>query len=162
TKNVNEKADKLLSIGCFCIGTNQVDMRAATNAGVAVFNSPYSNTRSVAEMVVGLIIMLKRRVPEKSNSAHEGGWLKDHKGCYEVRGKTLGIIGYGHIGSQVSVLAEAMGLKVIYYDIAPKLPLGNAVPMKSLNDLLKLSDIVTLHVPGGKDTENIMSKARIK
>jgi D-3-phosphoglycerate dehydrogenase len=162
TQKVIDSAQKLYTIGCFCIGTNQVDMKAATKAGIAVFNSPYSNTRSVAELVIGNAIMLIRRIPEKSNAAHKGDWLKDHRGCYEMRGKTLGIIGYGHIGSQVSVLAEAMGMKVIYYDIAPKLPLGNATPVKSLNEMLKLSDVVTLHVPGGKGTENIMSAARIK
>jgi D-3-phosphoglycerate dehydrogenase / 2-oxoglutarate reductase len=162
TQRIIEKAQKLYAIGCFCIGTNQVDMRAATKAGIAVFNSPYGNTRSVAEVVIGNAIMLIRRIPEKSNAAHKGGWLKDHHGCFEMRGKVLGIIGYGHIGSQVSVLAEGMGMKVIYYDIAPKLPLGNAVPVKNLNELLRLSDIVTLHVPGGKGTENIMSRNRIK
>jgi D-3-phosphoglycerate dehydrogenase / 2-oxoglutarate reductase len=162
TEKVIERAQKLLTIGCFCIGTNQVDMKAATIGGVAVFNSPYSNTRSVAEIVIGNAIMLIRHIPEKSNAAHVGGWLKDHRGCYEMRGKTLGIIGYGHIGSQVSVLAEGMGMKVIYYDIAPKLPLGNAVPVKSLNELLKIADVITLHVPGGKGTENMMSAARIR
>jgi D-3-phosphoglycerate dehydrogenase / 2-oxoglutarate reductase len=162
TAKVIEKAQKLLTVGCFCIGTNQVDIKAATKAGIAVFNSPYSNTRSVAEVVIGNAIMLIRRIPEKSNAAHKGGWLKDHNGCYEMRGKTLGIIGYGHIGSQVSVMAEAMGMKVMYYDIEPKLPLGNAIPVKTLSELLKVSDIITLHVPGGKATENIMSRARIK
>ena len=162
SQKVLEKAQKLYTIGCFCIGTNQVDLKTATKHGVAVFNSPYSNTRPVAELVIGNAIMLIRRIPEKSRAAHEGSWLKDHHGCFEMRGKTLGIIGYGHIGSQVSVLAEAMGMKVIYYDIAPKLPLGNAMPVKSLAELLKLSDIVTLHVPGGKGTENIMSRQRIK
>jgi D-3-phosphoglycerate dehydrogenase / 2-oxoglutarate reductase len=162
TQKVIDNAQKLLSIGCFCIGTNQVDMKAATKAGIAVFNSPYSNTRSVAELVIGNAIMLIRRIPEKSNAAHKGGWLKDHTGCYEMRGKTLGIIGYGHIGSQVSVLAESMGMKVAYYDIVPKLPLGNAIPVKSLAELLKVADVVTLHVPGGKGTENIISKARLK
>lgn len=162
TAKVIEKAQKLLTVGCFCIGTNQVDIKAATKAGITVFNSPYSNTRSVAEVVIGNAIMLIRRIPEKSNAAHKGGWLKDHNGCYEMRGKTLGIIGYGHIGSQVSVMAEAMGMKVMYYDIEPKLPLGNAIPVKTLSELLKVSDIITLHVPGGKATENIMSRARIK
>jgi len=162
TQKVVDHAQKLLSIGCFCIGTNQVDMKAATKAGIAVFNSPYSNTRSVAELVIGNAIMLIRHIPEKSNAAHKGGWLKDHTGCYEMRGKTLGIIGYGHIGSQVSVLAEAMGMKVLYYDIESKLPLGNAIPIKSLAELLKLADVITLHVPGGKGTENIISRARIK
>jgi D-3-phosphoglycerate dehydrogenase len=162
TQKVLERASRLLAIGCFCIGTNQVDMKAATLAGVAVFNSPYSNTRSVAELVVGSAIMLIRHIPEKNEAAHRGVWLKDHRGCYEIRGKTLGIIGYGHIGSQVSVLAESMGMKVIYYDIAPKLPLGNAVPVKSMNELLKHADIVTLHVPGGKGTDNLMSASRIR
>ena len=162
TKKVIEAADKLLGIGCFCIGTNQVDMKAATMAGITVFNSPYSNTRSVAELVIANAIMLIRRIPEKNTAAHRGDWMKDSKGCFEIRGKTLGIVGYGHIGSQVSVLAESLGLKVVYYDIEPKLPLGNATPIKSLTDLLKKSDIVTLHVPGGKGTENLLSSARIK
>ncbi|MDX2000785.1 MAG: phosphoglycerate dehydrogenase [Chitinophagales bacterium] len=157
-----QSAEKLLGLGCFCIGTNQVDLKAATQLGITVFNSPYSNTRSVAELVIANAIMLIRRIPEKNSGAHLGEWLKDSKGCYEVRGKTLGIVGYGHIGSQVSVLAESLGLKVIYYDIEPKLPLGNAMPVKSLGDLLKKADIVTLHVPGGKGTENLLSAARIK
>jgi D-3-phosphoglycerate dehydrogenase len=162
TKRVFEKAEKLLGVGCFCIGTNQVDVKTATQDGVTVFNSPYSNTRSVAELVIANIIMLMRRVPEKNTAAHKGDWMKDSSGCFEIRGKTLGIVGYGHIGSQVSVLAESLGLKVIYYDIEPKLPLGNATPIKSLTDLLKKADIVTLHVPGGKGTENLLSAARIK
>jgi D-3-phosphoglycerate dehydrogenase len=151
-------AKKLLAVGCFCIGTNQVDLNAATIEGVPVFNSPYSNTRSVAELVLAESIMLMRRIPERNAAAHQGRWLKDAKGSNEVRGKTLGIIGYGHIGSQVSVLAESLGLNVLYYDVDPKLPLGNAVTAGKLNDLLKQSDIVTLHVPGGSGTELLMGE----
>lgn len=162
TEKVIKKAHKLLSIGCFCIGTNQVDLDAAMEVGITVFNSPYSNTRSVAELVLAEAIMLIRRIPEKSEAAHKGEWLKDAKGSHEIRGKTLGIIGYGHIGSQVSVLAEALGLKVIYFDIEPKLPLGNAIPVDSLNSLLKKSDIVTLHVPATPDTVNLLSKSKIR
>jgi D-3-phosphoglycerate dehydrogenase len=147
TKKVLDAAVKLQAIGCFCIGVNQVDLKAATKNGVAVFNAPYSNTRSVAELVIGLSIMLIRRIPDKNKAAHEGVWMKDAKGSYELRGKTLGIIGYGNIGSQVSVLAEGLGMKVIFYDTETKLPLGNAEDKKSLRELLKHSDIVTLHVP---------------
>jgi D-3-phosphoglycerate dehydrogenase len=162
TQKVLDKAHKLLSIGCFCIGTNQVDMGAATNKGVAVFNSPFSNTRSVAELVIAECIMLMRKTIEKNDAAHKGIWLKDSKDCFEVRGKTLGIIGYGHIGSQVSVLAESLGLKVIYYDVEPKMPLGNAEPVKKLEQLLKKADIVTLHVPGAKSTKNIINEKTLK
>jgi len=162
TQKVIDKAHKLLSIGCFCIGTNQVDMGAATNKGVAVFNSPFSNTRSVAELVIAECIMLMRKTIEKNDAAHKGIWLKDSKDCFEVRGKTLGIIGYGHIGSQVSVLAESLGLKVIYYDVEPKMPLGNAEPVKKLEQLLKKADIVTLHVPGAKSTKNIINEKTLK
>ena len=162
TKKAFAAAEKLLGVGCFCIGTNQVDLHAATLSGITVFNSPYSNTRSVAELVIGNMIGLMRRVPEKNAAAHRGDWMKDSSGCFEVRGKTLGIVGYGHIGSQVSVLAESLGLKVVYYDVEPKLPLGNASPMRSLNDLLKRSDIVTLHVPGGEGTKNLISQSRIQ
>jgi len=162
TQKVLDNAHKLLSIGCFCIGTNQVDMVAATNKGVAVFNSPFSNTRSVAELVIAECIMLMRKTIEKNDAAHKGIWLKDSKDCFEVRGKTLGIIGYGHIGSQVSVLAESLGLKVIYYDVEPKMPLGNAEPVKKLEQLLKKADIVTLHVPGAKSTKNIINEKTLK
>jgi len=162
TQKVIEAAGKLWGIGAFCIGVNQVDLKAATRAGVTVFNSPYSNTRSVAELVIAEAIMLIRRIPEKNRAAHQGDWLKEAKGSYELRGKTLGIIGYGHIGSQVSIMAEAMGLKVLYYDVEPKLPLGNATGFRSLPDMLKKADIVTLHVPGGSGTKNLMSKERIK
>src|SRR5258708_31754308 len=147
TKNVLDAAKKLQAIGCFCIGVNQVDLKSATKNGVVVFNAPYSNTRSVAELVIGLSIMLIRRIPDKNKAAHEGIWMKESKGSYELRGKTLGIIGYGNIGSQVSVLAEAFGMKVIFYDTVTKLPLGNAEDAKSLKELLKRSDVVTLHVP---------------
>ncbi|MEX2478235.1 MAG: phosphoglycerate dehydrogenase [Gracilimonas sp.] len=156
TKKVIEKASKLKAIGCFCIGTNQVDLDAAMQAGITVFNSPYSNTRSVAELVIAESIMLMRRIPLRDKKAHEGIWLKDAKESYEVRGKKIGIIGYGHIGSQVSVLAENMGFDVLYYDIEPKLPMGNASRMESLDDLLERSDIVTLHVPATPGTKNMM------
>lgn len=158
TKKVLEHADKLLSIGCFCIGTNQVNLKAATHEGVAVFNAPYSNTRSVAELVIGLCVMLIRKITDKNAAAHRGIWLKDAKGSYELRGKTLGIIGYGNIGSQVSVLAEAMGMNVIYYDIVTKLPHGNAKQIRSLTELLKQSNIVTLHVPSDKSTRNMINE----
>jgi D-3-phosphoglycerate dehydrogenase len=157
TSRVITSASKLLGIGAFCIGTNQIDMNAAVANGVAVFNSPFSNTRSVAELVIAHCINLMRRVFEKSEAAHRGVWLKDSNDSYEVRGKTLGIVGYGHIGSQVSVLAENMGMKVIFYDIEPKLSLGNASPVKSLNELLNQSDIVTLHVPGLSSTKKMIN-----
>lgn len=161
TKKVIEKATKLKAIGCFCIGTNQVDLDAAMMAGITVFNSPYSNTRSVAELVIAESIMLMRRIPLRDKKAHEGIWLKDAKDSYEVRGKKIGIIGYGHIGSQVSVLAENMGFDVIYYDIEPKLPMGNATRMESLDELLERSDIVTLHVPATPGTQNLMDAENI-
>ncbi len=158
TQNVIAQTDKLLAVGCFCIGTNQVNLNKATDAGIAVFNSPYSNTRSVAELVIAEIIMLIRRIPEKDKACHEGVWLKTTKGgSNEVRGKILGIIGYGHIGSQVSVLAEAMGMKVIYYDIEPKLPMGNAIPSETLEELLEKADVVTLHVPATPLTKNMIN-----
>jgi D-3-phosphoglycerate dehydrogenase len=158
TAAVLEKAKKLVTIGCFCIGTNQVDLIKATELGIPVFNSPYSNTRSVAELIIGNSIMLLRKIPEKNKKAHEGTWLKDAKGCYELRGKTIGIVGYGHIGTQVSVMAEGMGLKVIYYDIESKLPLGNATSVETLEELLERSDIVTLHVPGTPQTKNMIGE----
>jgi len=144
TENILKDAGKLLGIGAFCIGTNQIDMTAATNNGIAIFNSPYSNTRSVAELVIAHCINLLRRIFEKSEAAHRGKWMKDSSNSYEVRGKTLGIIGYGHIGSQVSVLAESVGMKVLFYDVEPKLILGNAIQVKSLDDLLKRSDIISV------------------
>lgn len=156
TEKVLQKAAKLKAIGCFCIGTNQVDLEAAMKAGVTVFNSPYSNTRSVAELVIAESIMLMRRIPLRDKKAHEGVWLKDAKESYEIRGKKIGIVGYGHIGSQVSVLAENMGLDVLYYDIEPKLPMGNATRINTLDELLSHSDIVTLHVPATPSTENMI------
>lgn len=162
TSNVLKAAQKLQAIGCFCIGTNQVDLISATDNGVAVFNAPYSNTRSVAELVMGAAIMLIRRIPDKSVAAHKGQWQKDAKGSYELRGKTLGIIGYGNIGSQVSVLAEALGMKVIFHDIETKLPLGNAVDMKSLKDVLSNADVVTLHVPDTPQTKNLINRKNLK
>ncbi|MBL0273299.1 MAG: phosphoglycerate dehydrogenase [Chitinophagaceae bacterium] len=161
TKNILNAAKKLQAIGCFCIGVNQVDLRAATQNGVVVFNAPYSNTRSVAELVIGASIMLIRRIPDKNKAAHEGIWMKEAKGSYELRGKTLGIIGYGNIGSQVSVLAEGLGMKVLFYDVETKLPLGNAEDAKSLKKLLGLADVVTLHVPETVQTKNLINKTNL-
>ncbi len=162
TSKVLEAAKKLQAIGCFCIGVNQVDLKAATKAGVVVFNAPYSNTRSVAELVIGASILLIRRIPDKNKAAHEGIWMKDAKGSYELRGKTLGIIGYGNIGSQLSVLAEALGMKVRFYDTETKLPLGNAVAAKNMKDLVSNSDIISLHVPDTSLTRNLINKSVIK
>jgi D-3-phosphoglycerate dehydrogenase len=162
TPSVLKAASRLQTIGCFCIGTNQVDLNTATDNGIAVFNAPYSNTRSVAELVIGAAIMLIRRIPDKSTAAHKGNWLKEAKGSYELRGKTLGIIGYGNIGSQVSVLAEALGMKVIYYDVETKLPLGNAMDMKTLKDVMSHADILTLHVPDTAQTKNLINRKNLK
>jgi D-3-phosphoglycerate dehydrogenase / 2-oxoglutarate reductase len=162
TKNVIEAADKLLAIGAFCIGVNQVDLKAATEKGVAVFNAPYSNTRSVAELIIGLSVMLIRKIADKNSAAHRGEWLKDATGSFELRGKTLGIIGYGNIGSQVSTMAEAMGMHVIYFDAATKLPHGNAKQIRDLNELLKESNIVTLHVPSDSTTRNMINADTLK
>jgi len=162
TKGVIEAADKLLAIGAFCIGVNQIDLKAATEKGVAVFNAPYSNTRSVAELIIGLSVMLIRRIADKNAAAHRGEWLKDAKGSFELRGKTLGIVGYGNIGSQVSGLAEAMGMQVIYYDVANKLPLGNAKQVSDIKDLLKRSNIVTLHVPSDSTTRDLINADTLK
>ncbi|MEP6711410.1 MAG: phosphoglycerate dehydrogenase [Ferruginibacter sp.] len=162
TAKVLEAAKKLQAIGCFCIGVNQVDLDAATINGVAVFNAPYSNTRSVAELVIGASIMLVRKIIDKNKAAHEGAWMKDASGSHELRGKTIGIIGYGNIGSQVSVLAEGLGMKVIFYDAETKLPLGNASDSKTLKDLLRQSDIVTLHVPESGSTNNMINKINLK
>jgi D-3-phosphoglycerate dehydrogenase / 2-oxoglutarate reductase len=158
TKKVLDAAEKLQAIGCFCIGVNQVDLKAATRNGVAVFNAPYSNTRSVAELVIGASIMLIRKVIDKNKAAHAGQWMKDASGSYELRGKTIGIIGYGNIGKQVSVLAESLGMKVIFYDTEIKLPLGNAESRKSLKEVVSKADIVTLHVPELESTRNLVSK----
>lgn len=162
TPRVLAHAKKLQAIGCFCIGVNQVDLKTATQQGVAVFNAPYSNTRSVAELVIGLAIMLIRRIPDKNKAAHEGIWMKEAKGSYELRGKTIGIVGYGNIGSQVSVLAEAIGMKVRFFDVVTRLPLGNAESTRSLKELVSLSDIITLHVPETTQTKNLINKAIIK
>ncbi len=162
TEKILSAAPKLQAIGCFCIGVNQVDLDAATKYGVAVFNAPYSNTRSVAELVIGSSIMLVRKIIDKNKAAHEGKWMKDAKGSHELRGKTLGIIGYGNIGSQVSVLAEALGMKVVFYDVETKLPLGNAISIKHLKDLLQQSDVVTIHVPELSTTKNLINKTNLK
>lgn len=162
TPAVLDAAKKLQAIGCFCIGVNQVNLGSATEHGVAVFNAPYSNTRSVAELVIGLSVMLIRRIPDKNKAAHEGIWNKDAKGSFELRGKTLGIIGYGNIGSQVSVLAEALGMKVIFYDALTKLPLGNAVAKRTLKDVMSQADIVTLHVPENDSTKNMINKTTLR
>lgn len=161
TRKVLEHAEKLVAIGCFCIGTNQVDLDAAREFGIPVFNAPYSNTRSVAELVLAEIIMLMRGIPEKNAVVHRGGWNKSAKDSYEVRGKTLGIIGYGSIGSQLSVLAESLGMKVIYHDVITKLPLGNARQVANLEELLQNADIVTLHVPDLPETRGMITKREL-
>ena len=156
TERVLENASKLQAIGCFCIGVNQVNIDAATKKGIAVFNAPYSNTRSVAELVIGAAIMLIRRIPDKNSAAHKGIWLKEASNSYELRGKTIGIVGYGNIGTQVSVLAEAFGMHVIYYDVVTRLPLGNAQSRKTLEELVGEADIVTLHIPDTRQTKNLI------
>lgn len=161
TEEVFAAAEKLIAVGCFCIGTNQVDLTAAKRRGVPVFNAPYSNTRSVAELVVAEVIMLMRGIPQRNWSCHEGGWDKSAAGSHEVRGKTLGIVGYGHIGSQVSVLAESMGMAVRYVDIVEKLAIGNAQACADLDELLAVSDVVTLHVPDTPDTRGMIGAREI-
>ncbi len=162
TPAVLEAAKKLQAIGCFCIGVNQVALQSATKNGVAVFNAPYSNTRSVAELVIGSSIMLMRRVTDKNISCHKGIWLKESSGSFELRGKTLGIIGYGNIGSQVSVLAEAIGMKVIFYDVETKLPLGNATDMRTLKDVMSQADVITIHIPETSHSKNLINKSNLK
>jgi D-3-phosphoglycerate dehydrogenase len=162
TPAVLQAAKKLQAIGCFCIGVNQVNLESAITSGVAVFNAPYSNTRSVAELVIGASIMLIRRIPDKNKAAHEGIWMKEASGSFELRGKTLGIIGYGNIGSQVSVLAEALGMKVIFYDVETKLPLGNASGVRTMKEVLQQADVVTLHVPETPQTRNLINKQNLK
>ncbi|MBK8946735.1 MAG: phosphoglycerate dehydrogenase [Ignavibacteriae bacterium] len=157
TSEVLANAKKLVAIGCYSIGTNQVDLDAARQLGIPVFNAPFSNTRSVAELVISECILLIRGIPEKNFNAHIGKWEKDSSNSYEVRGKNLGIVGYGHIGSQVSILAEAMGMNVYYYDITKKLNYGNVTACSTLDELLKVSDIVTLHVPENETTKNMIS-----
>ena len=161
TKEVFDAANKLIAVGCFCIGTNQVDLKAATQKGVAVFNAPYSNTRSVAELVLAQAILLLRGIPEKNAKAHRGVWVKSATNSYEIRGKTLGIVGYGSIGSQLSVLAEALGMKVCFYDIITKLPLGNATQVDSMEALLGQSDIVSLHVPETGATQDMIGATEL-
>jgi D-3-phosphoglycerate dehydrogenase / 2-oxoglutarate reductase len=161
SRELLEAAPKLAAIGCFCIGTNQVDLTAAALRGIPVFNAPYSNTRSVAELVIGEIIMLLRGIPAKNALVHRGGWTKSAEGSVEVRGKTLGIVGYGHIGTQVGILAEHLGMRVIYYDIQGKLPLGNARPVTKLASLLAESDVVTLHVPETPATKNMIGRPQL-
>ncbi len=162
TAKVLEAAERLFCVGCFCIGTNQVDLKAARTRGIPVFNAPYSNTRSVAELVIGEIIMLMRGIFAKSSLVHAGGWMKSAKDSYEIRGKTLGIVGYGHIGTQVSILAEAMGMQVRFYDVVRKLALGNARPCDTLDELLRESDVVTLHVPDTAQTRNMIGAEQIR
>jgi len=149
-------AKKLLTIGCFCIGTDQTDLDAASTNGTAVFNAPFANTRSVAELVLGEMIMLARQVIDRSNECHGSKWNKSAAGCVEVRGKTLGIVGYGHVGSQLSILAEALGMHVIFYDVVPKLPLGNAAARDSLEEVVRNSDFLSLHVPAEAGTNNLI------
>ncbi len=161
TPQVLKRAKKLFAVGCFSIGTNQVDLIAAKQQGIPVFNAPFSNTRSVAELVIAEIIMLMREVPARNAAAHRGDWLKAVGNSVEVRGKNLGIVGYGHIGSQVSILAEAMGMNVLYFDIEKKLSLGKAFVCESLNELLQKSDVVTLHVPETPDTRNMISDEQL-
>ena len=162
TEKVLQHAEKLQAIGCFCIGTNQVNLNAARKKGIVVFNAPYSNTRSVAELVIGASIILIRKILDKNKAAHEGQWNKDAKGSFEIRGKTLGIIGYGNIGSQVSILAESLGMKVIFYDTVTKLPLGNAESRKTLKDVVSKADIITIHIPETQQTKNLINKALLK
>ncbi|UCX06019.1 phosphoglycerate dehydrogenase [Shewanella glacialimarina] len=158
TAEVLSHAEKLVAIGCFCIGTNQVDLAAAEKLGVPVFNAPFSNTRSVAELVIGEIIMLMRGIPQRNAQCHRGGWLKSANGSVEVRGKTLGVIGYGHIGTQLGILAETLGMRVIFFDIEDKLPLGNASQIHSLETLLATADVVSLHVPETPQTKDMFGE----
>jgi len=162
TEEVLKEANRLLCIGCFCIGTDQVDLEAAENRGIPVFNSPFSNTRSVAELIIAEIILLSRRLGDKSNDMHKGIWDKSAKDCHEIRGKTIGIVGYGHIGSQLSVLAESLGMNVIFYDIISVMPLGNCKRKEMLEELLEQADFVTLHVPKTDQTKNMITEKQLK
>ena len=161
TQRVLDNAPKLLTVGAFCIGTNQIDLRAATEKGVAVFNAPYSNTRSVVELALAEMILLMRQVPDKSAQLHQGVWDKSASGSHEVRGKTLGLIGYGSIGTQLSVLAESLGMRVVFYDIAERLALGNATQCKSMREVLEQSDIVSLHVDGRASNANLIGASEL-
>lgn len=158
TEEVLQHAEKLVAIGCFCIGTNQVDLTTAEKLGIPVFNAPFSNTRSVAELVIGEIIMLMRGIPQRNAQCHRGGWLKSANGSVEVRGKTLGVIGYGHIGTQLGILAETLGMRVVFFDIEDKLPLGNALQVHSMDDLLASADVVSLHVPETPQTKDMFGE----
>lgn len=161
TESVLAETRHLVAIGCFCIGTNQVDLDAAEARGVPVFNAPFSNTRSVAELILAEVVMLLRGIPQKNAAAHDGRWLKSASGSHEVRGKTLGIIGYGRIGTQVGVLAESLGMQVIFHDIVAKLNMGNARPADSLDELLARADVVTLHVPETPETRGMFGQSQI-
>ncbi len=161
SSRVLENAPRLIGIGCFCIGTNQVNLDAAQDRGIPVFNAPFSNTRSVAELVLAEIIMLLRGIPYRNAMAHRGGWVKTAAGSFEVRGKCLGIVGYGHIGTQTGLLAEALGMQVVYYDVVTKLALGNARAMPSLQALLEIADVITLHVPETPETRGMIGAAEI-
>ncbi|MBS9432489.1 phosphoglycerate dehydrogenase [Photorhabdus hainanensis] len=161
TEDIFQAAEKLVAVGCFCIGTNQVNLKAAAKRGIPVFNAPFSNTRSVAEMVLGELLLLLRRIPLANANAHRGVWDKQAKGCYEVRGKKLGIIGYGHIGTQLGILAENIGMDVYFYDIENKLPLGNAHQVRHLSELLNMSDVVSLHVPETPSTKNMIGATEL-
>lgn len=161
TAEVLAAAPKLFAVGCFCIGTNQVDLEAAQERGITVFNAPFSNTRSVAELVLAEIVFLLRGIPLKNAAAHRGTWIKSAEGSYEARGKVLGIVGYGHIGTQVGVLAEALGMQVVFYDIETKLSLGNAVAVRTLDQLLERADLVTLHVPETPQTHRMIGAAQL-
>jgi D-3-phosphoglycerate dehydrogenase len=162
TQAVLDAAPRLIAIGCFCIGTNQVDLQTAHRHGVPVFNAPYSNTRSVAELMIAEAILLIRGVAEKSALAHKGVWRKSAEGSFEVRGKILGIVGYGHIGAQLSVLAESMGMQVRFFDVEKKLAIGNARPCASLDEVLHLSDVVSLHVPDTPQTRGMIGARELK
>jgi len=161
TAKIFESAPRLIGVGCFCIGTNQVDLDAAQERGVPVFNAPFSNTRSVAELVLAEIVLLMRGIPQRNALAHRGGWVKTATGSHEARGKCLGIVGYGHIGTQVGLLAEALGMRVMYYDIETKLTLGNAQPLPSLDALLEVADAVTLHVPETPQTYRMIGAEQL-
>lgn len=161
TAKVLKHSENILSIGAFCIGTNQINLLQAKKEGIAVFNAPHSNTRSVAELVIAEMIALSRQLGDRNTKAHKGEWMKSAEGSREVRGKILGIVGYGHIGSQVSILAESMGLKVVFYDTVKKLPLGNAQSMATLEELLEVSDFVTLHVPEVPETMNMIGEKEL-
>ena len=161
TEGVLQEAKRMLTLGCFCIGTNQVDLAAANKRGIAVFNAPFSNTRSVAELIMAEVVALARQLGDRSREVHEGKWRKVADGCFEVRGKTLGIVGYGHIGSQVGVIAESLGLRVLYYDVMSKMAMGNNRPVASLEELLGASEFVTLHVPATTQTHNLIGKTEL-